>query len=430
MRSAGATRRDAGARASATPDTPAPEVQLLSNGRYHVMVTNAGGGYSRWKDLAVTRWREDATRDHWGSFCYLRDADERQRSGRPRSSRRCSAAEAYEAIFSEAAPSSAAATRASTRTPRSSSRPRTTSSCAACASPTAAACAARIEVTSYAEVVLAPADRRRAASGVQQPVRADRDRCSDPQAILCTRRPRSPEDADAVDVPPAGGARRRSGAGCRTRPTARASSAAATALARAAGAARRRGRCRTRAGSVLDPIVAIRCVITLEPDQTASSTWSPASPTTATPASRWSRSTRTAASPIACSSWPGRTARWCCASSTRARPMRSCTRASPSSVIYAQPTLRAEPRVLLRNRRGQSGLWGYAISGDLPIVLLQIGERGQHRAGAPAGAGARLLAPQGPGGRPGDLERGARRLPAAAAGPDHGPDRRRRSKRT
>jgi hypothetical protein len=41
-----------------SPDTTIPEVQLLSNGRYHVMVTNAGGG-SRWKDLALTRWRED-----------------------------------------------------------------------------------------------------------------------------------------------------------------------------------------------------------------------------------------------------------------------------------------------------------------------------------------------------------------------------------
>ena len=58
-----------------TPDTPSPEVQLLSNGRYHVMVTNAGGGYSRWNDLAVTRWREDGTRDPWGTFCYLRDVD-------------------------------------------------------------------------------------------------------------------------------------------------------------------------------------------------------------------------------------------------------------------------------------------------------------------------------------------------------------------
>jgi cellobiose phosphorylase len=56
-----------------TPDTPTPEVQLLSNGRYHVMVTNAGGGYSRWKDLAVTRWREDTTCDNWGTFCYIRD---------------------------------------------------------------------------------------------------------------------------------------------------------------------------------------------------------------------------------------------------------------------------------------------------------------------------------------------------------------------
>ncbi|MEM5788072.1 MAG: glucoamylase family protein, partial [Syntrophobacteraceae bacterium] len=56
-----------------SPDTPIPEVQLLSNGRYHVMITNAGGGYSRWKDIAVTRWHEDSTRDGWGAFCYVRD---------------------------------------------------------------------------------------------------------------------------------------------------------------------------------------------------------------------------------------------------------------------------------------------------------------------------------------------------------------------
>ena len=51
--------------------TPTPAVQLLANGRYHAMITNAGGGYSRWKDIAVTRWREDSTRDNWGTFCYL-----------------------------------------------------------------------------------------------------------------------------------------------------------------------------------------------------------------------------------------------------------------------------------------------------------------------------------------------------------------------
>ena len=60
-------------RVIASAATPTPEVQLLSNGRYHVMVTNAGGGSSRWNDLALTRWREDATCDNWGTFCYLRD---------------------------------------------------------------------------------------------------------------------------------------------------------------------------------------------------------------------------------------------------------------------------------------------------------------------------------------------------------------------
>ena len=56
-----------------TAQTPRPEVQLLSNGRYTVMVTQAGGGYSRWQGLALTRWREDPSCDDWGSFCYVRD---------------------------------------------------------------------------------------------------------------------------------------------------------------------------------------------------------------------------------------------------------------------------------------------------------------------------------------------------------------------
>ena len=50
-----------------------PVTHLLSNGRYAVMLTSAGAGYSRWRDIAVTRWREDATRDDWGSFIILRD---------------------------------------------------------------------------------------------------------------------------------------------------------------------------------------------------------------------------------------------------------------------------------------------------------------------------------------------------------------------
>jgi cyclic beta-1,2-glucan synthetase len=50
-----------------------PQTHLLSNGRYSVMITSAGSGYSRWRDIAVTRWREDVTRDDTGSFIFLRD---------------------------------------------------------------------------------------------------------------------------------------------------------------------------------------------------------------------------------------------------------------------------------------------------------------------------------------------------------------------
>ena len=50
-----------------------PEVHLLSNGRYAVMLTGAGSGYSRWRDLGITRWCEDATRDDWGAYVFLRD---------------------------------------------------------------------------------------------------------------------------------------------------------------------------------------------------------------------------------------------------------------------------------------------------------------------------------------------------------------------
>ena len=57
-------------------DTVPPQVALLSNGRYGVVITASGSGYGTWRDLDVTRWREDATRDCWGQFCYLRDLTE------------------------------------------------------------------------------------------------------------------------------------------------------------------------------------------------------------------------------------------------------------------------------------------------------------------------------------------------------------------
>ena len=53
-----------------------PEVCLLSNGRYSVMLTASGGGYSKLDDTDITRWREDHTRDCWGQYCYIRNLDD------------------------------------------------------------------------------------------------------------------------------------------------------------------------------------------------------------------------------------------------------------------------------------------------------------------------------------------------------------------
>ena len=55
--------------------TRSPRTHLLSNTRYHVMITNAGSGFSRCQGLDVTRWREDPTCELWGQFFYVRDLE-------------------------------------------------------------------------------------------------------------------------------------------------------------------------------------------------------------------------------------------------------------------------------------------------------------------------------------------------------------------
>lgn len=58
-----------------TPHTPTPVTQIISNGEYSLLLSGAGGGYSRWRGFDITRWRADTTRDNWGTFCYFRDTE-------------------------------------------------------------------------------------------------------------------------------------------------------------------------------------------------------------------------------------------------------------------------------------------------------------------------------------------------------------------
>ena len=57
-----------------TPHTTTPRTLLLCNGRYGLMVTNSGGGYSQWGGQELTRWRSDQTCDAMGTFCYIHEA--------------------------------------------------------------------------------------------------------------------------------------------------------------------------------------------------------------------------------------------------------------------------------------------------------------------------------------------------------------------
>ena len=80
-------------------DTPAPRTHLLSNGRYTVMVTNSGTGFSICRGLAVSRWRVDPADDRYGTFLYIRDVD----TGRVWSAGHqpvCAEADEYEVVFS------------------------------------------------------------------------------------------------------------------------------------------------------------------------------------------------------------------------------------------------------------------------------------------------------------------------------------------
>lgn len=58
-----------------TAKSPSPKINLLSNGRYSLMITNSGGGVSKFEEMDIYRWRADTTKDSFGSFCYVRDKD-------------------------------------------------------------------------------------------------------------------------------------------------------------------------------------------------------------------------------------------------------------------------------------------------------------------------------------------------------------------
>ncbi len=355
-------------RVISTPHTPLPEVQLLSNGRYNVMLTNAGGGYSRWKDIAVTRWREDVTCDNWGTFCFIRDLDNNTTWS---SAHQPSLQEAdtYEAVFSQG--------RAEFRRRDHSMETHTEIA----VSPEDDVELRRVyitnrsrkkrymEITSYAEVVLtsAAADSAHTAFSnlfVQTEIIEPRN------AIVCNRRPRSTEErtpsmfhlmkvhhAEIKNITYETDRNQFIGRGNSIHhPWVMNTSEALS----------------NSQGPVLDPVIAIQYRIVIDPLQTAIV----------------DMVIGIADTRAVCNSLLEKyqdkhlTDRAFELSWTHSQVvLRQINAAEPDaqlycrlagSVIYANASLRADANIIIRNFRGQSGLWSYSISGDLPVVLVQI----------------------------------------------------------
>ena len=350
------------------PNSAAVEAHLLSNGRYHVAVTSAGGGYSRWRDLAMTRWREDATRDSYGSFCYVRDLE----SGAVWSNTWqpiLKSPQTYEAIFTQAraefrrtdheietytqisvSPEDDIELRRVTLTNRSET-PRT------------------IEVTSYAEVVLATQAQDESHPAFSN-LFVQTELVPGRQAIYCTRRPRSAEEQPpwmthmmmvrgiTIGEPSYETDRMRFIGRQRTLASPQALEGKSPLS--------------NSEGPVLDPVVCIRQTVLIEPNETMriDIITGVAESRAGIEALTERHHDSNLADRVFDLAW------------THSQILLQQLGASEEdaqvygrlagSIIFASALRRAQASILSRNRQGQSGLWGYGISGDLPIVLVRI----------------------------------------------------------
>ena len=350
-------------------ETAHPRVHLLSNGRYHVVVSDSGGGYSHWNGLALTRWREDATCDSDGAFCYIRDMN----GGEVWSTTRHPAGArsgVYDALFSPGIASFhvrahgievqtlvavAADDDVELRRLRVTNHSSTRR---------------RLALTTYAELVLGSAAAD-AAHPAFEKLFIETEVLRELPAVVCRRRARSPDEQTptwfhqvVTELP--------------------LSEPMSCETDRARFVGRGRGPADPQAmddaaplsgsaGPVLDPVAAIRCAVSLGPGESTTLDWISgigATREACVVLMRKYRDRRMSDLMLG-------------TAMTRAQALLVRLHSSAEdarlydelagALLMPDAALRAPPAVLARNRQAQSGLWGYAISGDLPIVLLLAG---------------------------------------------------------
>jgi cyclic beta-1,2-glucan synthetase len=353
-----------------SPHDPTPGTLLLSNGRYAVMLTAAGSGYSRCADLGITRWREDVTRDHWGTYIFLRDVP----SGAVWSAGYQPtgvAPDSYQATFLEDRAEFHRRDGEITTTLEVVVSPEDDAEIRRVSVTNLGARTREIEVTSYAELVLAP-PAEDAAHPAFSNLFVHTESISARDALLATRRVRAPTDPAVwaahivvVDGQAGGGAQFETdrgrflgrGRGIRTpmaiidgRPLS------------------------NTAGSVLDPIFSLRRRVRLAPGESARLVFS-----------TLVASSREAALALADKYGdPATFERAATLSWTHAQVQchhlgieadeAHLFQELAGRLLYSAPLLRPPADALKRNTSGPATLWAHGISGALPIVLVRIDE--------------------------------------------------------
>ncbi|MCL2899361.1 GH36-type glycosyl hydrolase domain-containing protein [Brenneria tiliae] len=373
-------------RFSATP-AGAPVTHLLSNGRYAVMLTTSGSGYSRWGELAVTRWQEDTTRDSAGSFILLRD----MRSGRiwsageqgqlsesagnlpvPSgliSSKIGVAAHRYDVIFGEDHASFIRHERTLTTTLDVLVSGESDGEVRRITLTNSGRRRRDIELTSYAEVVLATPAADSAHTAFSR-MFVQTEYLDEISTLTATRRPRSPDEqpvwAAHFVVLEGGGGSKMQYESDRSRFIGRGKSVMT------ADAILGHKALSNTAGTVLDPIFSLRQQVRIPAGKTVRlAFW------TVVAASRDElidvidkHHDRSAYERDKTFAWTQAQVqlRHLGVKSEEAADFQRL--AAP--ILYADPRFRAPPESIVNGAGMQSGLWPLSISGDLPIVLLRI----------------------------------------------------------
>jgi cyclic beta-1,2-glucan synthetase len=352
-----------------TPSTDAVSAtHLLSNGRYAVMLTSTGAGYSRWGDVAITRWRPDATRDDLGTLVFVRDTSDGAAWPVGHMPLNASAERASVAFAEDRATFKQRFGRLETTmdvlvSAEDDAEVRRVSLA------NTGRTAREIEVTSYAELVLtAPATDDAHPAFAKMFVQTEY--LSEHGALIATRRRRSPDDRRGLGgAPRRGGGRPRRGAVVRDRSRALHRARRVDRGGSGHGAGRhavRHGRHRARSHLRAAPPGARprghgrarRVLDHGRPD-----------------ARRAARPDRPARDKSAFDR--AKTLAWTQAQlQLRFLDVGTGDAADfqrlATPLLYPDARFRAPPGVLTHGAGAQAGLWPHAISGDLPIVLLRI----------------------------------------------------------